>query len=486
MARKQKHEEHENHERWLVSYADFITLLFAFFVVMYSVSSVNEGKYRVLSESITASFKSGAKSLAPIQYGKPAKTAAQDQYTIISKPQIIRLSRDIDPQRRSFSTDRLVSNTAANRPGMKQHSGVNLGSKGRYIKADKNASAGAEKKSDESKITTLGQISSEVEKSMKSLVQQGIINIRRHENWLEIEINTGILFYSGSATVSDEALDVLFKLANILAPQPNTIEVEGHTDNQPIHTSVYPSNWELSAARAATVVRMLSDYGVEPRRMQATGFGDNRPLVDNSTEKNRARNRRVILVVNALPKKQPQEDESDILPPAQQLDETILAKDGLKPSQREINVIPPKPAPVALAKPVEPAPLVTQPLVPAVVRKPKPSVKLTEQDFLNSGPYLPGQHPDEILAKQALEEAAKDKASGTISLSTGPGLQQSGSKISTGIGGIHPLQSPFGLNKSIQPIQSPFGLKSAIQLKPFTVPASTSAKDADNGKGVAQ
>ena len=472
MARKQKHEEHENHERWLVSYADFITLLFAFFVVMYSVSSVNEGKYRVLSESMTASFRAQAKSLAPIQHGRPAKTSAQDQFSIVSKPQVIRLSRDIDPKRRSFATDRILPDSVANRATLKQYGSVDRGEEGKYVLVDKKTSGGADQKSKESKIASLGQISSEIEESMKTLVQEGIINIRRHETWLEIEINTGILFYSGSATVSDEAQDVLFKLARILAPQPNSIEVEGHTDNQPIKTTVFPSNWELSAARAATVVRMLSDYGVEPRRMQATGFGDNRPLVNNSTEENRARNRRVILVVNALPENQPQEDESDIIPP-QQLDKTTLAKDDLNPNERQIGVIPPKPKPAPVAKAVRPAPVADQPAPPPPAEKPKPVVQLTEDDFLNSGPYLPGQHPDDIAAKLAEEQASQAQVdSSAQAMAKGPVFQRPTTDINTGIG-------------TMQPIPSPFGLQSPIQLKPFPLPGSSKVSGANTDTTVA-
>ncbi len=257
MARARRHEEHENHERWLVSYADFITLLFAFFVVMYSISSVNEGKYRVLSDSLVASFKSATKSLEPIQVGNLVRSPITNKLSIRKTPIAIELP-----------------NLPSPRP-------VN-------------------KKGDEkSKRRTLGEIGDDIQKAMAPLIKKGLVRIRRNKFSIEVDIRSNILFKSGSARLSPSAVPVLEKLAEILKPHGNIIHVEGFTDNVPINTEAFPSNWELSAARAASVVHLFTRRGVDPRRLVALGYGEYRPVASNDTEEGRRRNRRVVLVIKA-------------------------------------------------------------------------------------------------------------------------------------------------------------------------------------------
>jgi chemotaxis protein MotB len=125
--------------------------------------------------------------------------------------------------------------------------------------------------------------------------------VRKTELKLEIEIRTDILFASGSAQIDDRAQTVLAQLANILQPFPNALLIEGHTDNVPIHTAAFTSNWELSAARAASVVHLFMEQGVDPKRMSVEGFGEFRPSADNNTAEGRNHNRRVVVVVMAEP-----------------------------------------------------------------------------------------------------------------------------------------------------------------------------------------
>ncbi|HFC53745.1 MAG TPA: flagellar motor protein MotD [Gammaproteobacteria bacterium] len=233
MARKRRPEEHENHERWLVSYADFITLLFAFFVVMYSVSQVNEGKYRVLSGSLESAFRTEPRSVTPVQTGMPSSAAP--------------------------------SNTA----GVMQGGSL-------------------------SPIQTLAR---EVARQMKPLLEQGLVDVREKDGWLEIEINNRILFASGSARPAEEAQALLALLGEVLGRFPNPVQVEGYTDDRPISSAVFSSNWELSAARAAVVVNLLARHGVDPAQLVALGYGENDPVADNGTPEGRARNRRVILKI---------------------------------------------------------------------------------------------------------------------------------------------------------------------------------------------
>ncbi|RMD78187.1 MAG: flagellar motor protein MotD, partial [Gammaproteobacteria bacterium] len=258
MARKPKHEEHENHERWLVSYADFITLLFAFFVVMYAVSSVNEGKYRVLSESLIAAFRSTARSLQPIQVGELTRSPKSEGVVNSLINQIDKPPPPMQQDRR-----RLVPEKGK---GGEEHQ-------------------------------RMQQMEGRIERALQELIDKGLIVVRRGELWLEVEINTSILFPSGSARLEPEAVPVLRRIAGILKDFPNPIRVEGYTDNVPIHTLAFPSNWELSAARAASVVHLFTSEGVDPRRMAAIGYGEYRPVADNATEAGRARNRRVVLVI---------------------------------------------------------------------------------------------------------------------------------------------------------------------------------------------
>jgi chemotaxis protein MotB len=259
MARRRKHEEHENHERWLVSYADFITLLFAFFVVMYAVSSVNEGKYRTLSHSLIAAFQTPSRSIEPIQVGELARTRDQAPLAIDSVP------RNMPLPEHMIDRSQLIE--------------------------------GAEQGGEAS--AALDAIADRIVNDMRPLIEMNLIKVRRTSLWLEVELNTNILFASGSVALAPEAYKILRQLAEILRPFPNPIRVEGFTDNVPISTSQFGSNWELSAVRAAQVVRLFAEQGMDPARMAAVGFGEHRPVADNLTVDGRNQNRRVALVVLA-------------------------------------------------------------------------------------------------------------------------------------------------------------------------------------------
>jgi chemotaxis protein MotB len=234
---KHKHEEHENHERWLVSYADFITLLFAFFVVMYSISSVNIGKYRTVSESIKAALnplanQSGANQI--INVGE-AKMALQGRNPTDAKEITIRRIRQVT----------------------------------QVIK----------------------------DKQLKDMV--AFVTVVQSINGdIVITIPDLLLFNSGEATVRTEALPFLEGLGGAILEMNRHARVEGHTDDVPIRTAQFPSNWELSAARAVMVVRVLSElYGVPANHLAAVGHAETRPVTANSDAEQRAKNRRVEVVI---------------------------------------------------------------------------------------------------------------------------------------------------------------------------------------------
>jgi chemotaxis protein MotB len=136
-----------------------------------------------------------------------------------------------------------------------------------------------------------------VQDAMQALIDAKLVTVRRESMWLEIEINTDILFPSGAGEFSPQAVPVLDKLADVLKPFPNPIRVEGHTDNRPIKTASFPSNWELSAARAASVVHEFTKAGVDPLRLEIVGFGEFHPRRPNDTVEGRNANRRVTILV---------------------------------------------------------------------------------------------------------------------------------------------------------------------------------------------
>lgn len=297
MARKHKHEEHQNHEAWAIPYGDLVTLLLAFFVVMYAVSSVNEGKYRVLADSLSVALGGPPRALKPVQIGdKPEKgTQTESLFNTVTL--------------RGFEQER--SGIQPNMPGARMGGAEPMpGSEpGAAQRREQNASrdSGAE----------LQRMADAVQQAMQDLIDQALVIVRRSEQWLEIEINTDILFASGVAAIGSGAAPVLQRLADILAPFPNTLRIEGHTDDRPIATVAFPSNWELSAARAASVVHLFMRHGVDPARMTVVGLGEHHPVADNASAEGRNRNRRVVVVVlgqvDATAQTQP--DGSVVVPP---------------------------------------------------------------------------------------------------------------------------------------------------------------------------
>ena len=275
MARKPKrHEEHSNHEAWAIPYGDLITLLLAFFVVMYALSTVNQGKYRLLSDSLYAAFRGEPRTLEPVQLGQHQAGAGADSHTGVLQQQ------RPDPQHAPAAGE-LVKLA----PVMPQVAPT---------RAAELAAQAAQREA------ALARVADQVQNALGDLVRRNLMTVRRKEMWVEVELRTDILFTSGSAQPAPTAVPVLERLAQVLAPLPNAIRVEGYTDNVPIRTSVFYSNWELSAARAGSVVRVLSGQGVDPGRLAVVGYGEQRPVASNDTPEGRNANRRVVVVILAV------------------------------------------------------------------------------------------------------------------------------------------------------------------------------------------
>jgi len=248
MARKKPVEEHENLERWLVSYADFITLLFAFFVVMYAISSINEGKYRVLSDSLVQAFQERPTSDKMIYLGERQAEMLPGTGKPIGKSVPQRSAEDANPAVRAETEN-------------------------------------------------MKQIARNVQAAMATMVEQGKVRVTRSPRGIMVEINASTLFPSGDATLQPSSAQALASVANVLKVVDNPIQVEGHTDNIPISSPAYPSNWELSSARAGSVVRLLTEAGVPAARMVAIGYADNKPVDSNTSPDGRSRNRRVNVII---------------------------------------------------------------------------------------------------------------------------------------------------------------------------------------------
>ncbi|MCL1852038.1 MAG: OmpA family protein [Peptococcaceae bacterium] len=231
MAKRKAAEEHVNHERWLITYADLITLLMVFFVVMYSMSKVDANKFQAMADALSISLGGGSAQINIAQH----------------------------PQGPSFVEE-----------------------------------GGAEKSQEQTNLENL-------KAKLDAYAQDNAINTQLvadiEERGLVISIQETLLFESGSDVLNTQAHAILSQISTVLATMPNYIRVEGHTDNMPISSGRFPSNWELSVMRASNVIHILNTEGVGVERLSAVGYSEFRPLYANNSPEGRARNRRVDLVI---------------------------------------------------------------------------------------------------------------------------------------------------------------------------------------------
>ncbi len=245
MARRAKRQGPDNHERWMVSYADFITLLFAFFVVMYGISSVNEGKYKDFSVSMSQVFgQNGAAA-----DGSPIRLSEEEAYF-------------------------------------------------KALVERRNARLAEKQRKQNERLQRLGE---RLNGKLGGFVDKGAMSISQSERGVTLDINASMLFQQGDATVQPAAVGTLIDVAKILVDEELPIEVEGYTDSLPISTPQFPSNWELSSARASSVVRLFIENGIAAGRLNAIGHADNVPVAPNDSAEGRAKNRRITVTVLASP-----------------------------------------------------------------------------------------------------------------------------------------------------------------------------------------
>ncbi len=228
MRKNKRQEDDEKLDRWMISYADFVTLLFAFFVVLYALSTLNEGKYKILAESVSKAFK------------------AQRTEPVI--PELMR--QDTGP---------LVADA--------------------FTK------------------TFTGDFR-KIHHALEGLEKAGIVSLNVEQRGVVISMADKVVFDSGRADIKPEAEKVLDDIAAVLKNMQNQIKIEGHTDDVPINTPQFPSNWELSSARALSILKYLvARHDINPVKVSATGFGEFRPIAPNDNPIDKAKNRRVDIVV---------------------------------------------------------------------------------------------------------------------------------------------------------------------------------------------
>ncbi|MFQ2717997.1 OmpA family protein [Aeromonas caviae] len=243
----------EHLDRWLVSYADYMTLIFALFVVLYSVAIVNKEEYRAVIEGMTQAFNQAPRSDGLLEgrgnslLDKPVSAA----------PSLLESQASASPSRAP------ITGTPVSQDG-----------------------------------TALAQIDMQIQESMGALVDAGVVKLAQDDNWLTVELSSGLLFNSGSAFLGNNAAPVLDTLSGILKPVDNYVRVRGYTDNQPINNEIFRSNWTLSAARAEAVLNALVGKGVAPGRLAYEAYGEFSPFVDNGTEQGRLQNRKVVVAIS--------------------------------------------------------------------------------------------------------------------------------------------------------------------------------------------
>ncbi len=251
MARKKEPEKAANHERWLVSYADFITLLFAVFVTLYAMSQTDKKKV----EEVAASYRSAFGVTTGTSSGKPDIMKKTDLMPIPSVRPVLK-----NPEKPKKSKDG-TAKTQATKKEFKE-------------------------------------ILISIEKFLITKNALDKVNVEVTRRGLVISLKEAGFFNSGSATIEPSSYELLVKIAESLLPYGNPISFEGHTDNIPIRSSTFPSNWELSTARATSLAHFFIDrHGFTPQKISVTGYGEFRPVAENNSDEGRKQNRRVDIVL---------------------------------------------------------------------------------------------------------------------------------------------------------------------------------------------
>ncbi len=251
--------EHDNVHRWLVSYADYMTLLFALFVVLYAMAMVNEKPFETITESVGLVFQADEQKSKNRGHGD-----------------------DILNVNTSKTNKRLFGS------GILDDAGPEL------LEGEQTLS----NISDSQVGSNLTSLEEELHVALYELVESGFAQLQIDGDWLEIELNSGLLFPSGSSSTTNSATNILSVIYNVIGEVSNFVRVRGYTDNQAIKTEIFSSNWELSVFRATAILRELENLGMDSARMAIEGYGEYYPSADNTTAQGRAKNRKVVVAIS--------------------------------------------------------------------------------------------------------------------------------------------------------------------------------------------
>ena len=284
-------------ERWLVSYADYMTLLFALFVVLYSMATMEKEQFKKLQDTIAKVF---------IEATDKKEKGIQGQS----------VQPDIYPQ----------SDFELYGSGLEQATGPTLLADNAKLEQIDSTKLGS----------PLAAMQKDINRALRSLVESDLAKVTLEEDWLTVELSSGLLFSSGSATSNSSASAVMAELTAILKQTNNFMRIRGYTDSVPIRTEQFPSNWELSVARAASIVRLLEESGVAPERMAIEGYGQYSPFAENTTAQGRSQNRKVVIALS----KYAYEPVVETPPPTEAQSATEqAAEDAAEQEQNKIRVI---------------------------------------------------------------------------------------------------------------------------------------------------
>jgi chemotaxis protein MotB len=293
----EEHEEHVNHERWLVSYADMLTLLFVLFVVLFSMSSVDQKKFAELAAGLSAGF--GAQSVA--FQGSASTLDGSGNAT-----QFIPIDPGANPGDGGSGTASMSA---------KEKQAVEAA-----VRAQSRAKASQDAQAAAKEAENLKKVEEKISDALAKSKLLSDVKFTIDERGLVVTVITNEVVFDGNrADLQPGGAKILDAIAPALAKLPNNIEVDGHTNQLKAKTTFYPSGWELSTARASTVVRYLVDHGLTKSRMQAVGFSDTKPLLPASDPRSVQLNRRVdVIVLTTL-----SADQAALLPAAAGSDSTL-------------------------------------------------------------------------------------------------------------------------------------------------------------------
>lgn len=250
--KKKRPSSAQSRDRWILSYADFITLLFAFFVALYSISIQHKGDNKKIAETLNGVFEAVQKSIKPISVGKPIIGQSTEQAAVDAK---------------------MIPTTPSNTE-----------------KKDSNTSP--------LPMTIYDVLNTTISNQFQGLSESGKIAVSQSKHWVNLEFQSSLLFGEGEYQLTNEAVAVLMAISRVLKAYPSPVLVVGNTDDLPVKSSRLMSNWHLSSLRAASVVDELVYQGVNPKLIAPIGFASEDPKVSNTSEENRQKNRRVTLRIS--------------------------------------------------------------------------------------------------------------------------------------------------------------------------------------------